>query len=66
MARKIIQVAAMPIGLLKEKNGHAITEQYVRASTIALCDDGTLWAMNHTLEGETPPTWVQYAPIPQY
>jgi hypothetical protein len=62
MARNIVQVAAMS-GLVyddMQKRERHIT----LPSTVVLCDDGTLWRMQHTI-GLEPVKWERYMDVPQ-
>jgi hypothetical protein len=62
MARKIIQIAT--IASMTYEDPQTRVRHITPTGTVALCDDGTLWAMCHRLDGGKV-QWDRYEPIPQ-
>lgn len=60
--RKIVQVATLPgRQILDEVNR---VRHVISSATLALCDDGTVWAMEHHHPEPRSVKWVPYPPIP--
>jgi hypothetical protein len=61
--RKIVQVASIPASVVDDPVTR--TREVTLPATVALCDDGTLWFMQHTNSPDKPVRWESYLPIPQ-
>lgn len=62
MARKIVQITVAPAFVYDDASNN--TRNVVLSATIALCDDGSLWAMQHKGPG-LQVRWERYLDIPQ-